>query len=60
MPQTMTISKSVFEELLGRISRLERIVFGKNPVIQAIKLYEEEKQSGRLKKLNNPQELFHT
>jgi hypothetical protein len=58
MSQTVTISKTEFEKLLERIKTLESFVFGKNKILKTIKQYDDEKKSGKLKKLKNIDELF--
>lgn len=58
MSQTITISKSLIEELLGRVERLEKMVLRKSPIMKAIDTYEEEKHKGTLKKLKTVDELF--
>lgn len=60
MSQSISISKSVFEELVDRISRLEKAVFRRNydKVLHSVEKYEEEKKQGKLTKLKNVNELF--
>ena len=58
MNQTVTISKTEFEKLTERIKKLEAWVFGKNQILSAINNYEDEKRSGKLKKLKSADELF--
>jgi hypothetical protein len=58
MAQTITISKSFFDELLIRLERLEKVVFKKNGILNSIRTYKDEKQKGELKKLKNVDELF--
>ncbi|MFQ5866167.1 MAG: hypothetical protein ACE5IW_13175 [bacterium] len=58
MAQTVTIPKSILQELIDRITRLEKIVLGETQVLKAIKIYEDEKKKGKLKKLKTIDELF--
>lgn len=60
MAQSISISRSVFVELVDRISRLEKAVFknSHDKVLHSVKKYEEEKKQGRLTKLKNVNELF--
>jgi len=60
MSQSIGISKSVFVELVDRISRLEKAVFrnSHNKVLHSVEKYEEEKKQGKLTKLKNVNELF--
>ena len=48
----------MFEELVSRINRLEKNVFGKSDIFHKIQVYEKEKEKGTLKKLHNTKELF--
>ena len=60
MSQAISISKSVFEELVDRISRLEKAVFrnSHDKVLHSVQQYEEEKRHGELTKLKSVNELF--
>jgi hypothetical protein len=60
MSQSISISRSVFEELVDRIGRLEKAVFrnSHDKVLHSVEKYEEEKRQGRLTKLKNVNELF--
>jgi len=60
MSQSISIPKSVFEELVDRISRLEKAVFRNrhDKVLHSVGKYEEEKKQGKLNKLKNVNELF--
>jgi uncharacterized protein (UPF0335 family) len=56
--QLITIPKSALEELINRIGRLEKAVFEKNSLDKVINTYKQEKQKGKLKKLQSIDELF--
>ena len=60
MSQSISVSKSVFDELVDRISRLEKAVFKSSDdrVLHSVKQYEEEKKQGNLTKLKNVNQLF--
>lgn len=60
MSQSISIPKSVFVELVDRISPLERAVFrnSHDKVLHSVKQYEEEKKQGKLTRLKNVNELF--
>ena len=60
MSQSISVSKSVFEELVDRISRLEKAVFKSSDdrVRHLVKQYEEEKKQGKLTKLKSVNQLF--
>lgn len=60
MSQSISISKSVFEELVDRISLLEKAVFSNShdKVLHSVGKYAEEKKQGKLTKLKNVNELF--
>jgi hypothetical protein len=56
--QTINISKSTLDELINRVERLEKAVFEKNSIENALETYKQEKQKGKLKKLQSVDELF--
>ena len=60
MSQAISIPKSVFEELIDRIGRLEKAVFknSHDRVLYSVKKYEEEKKEGKLTRLKSVNELF--
>lgn len=60
MSQSISIPRSILEELVDRISRLEKAVFknSHDRVLHSIARYEEEKKQGKLTKLKNVNELF--
>lgn len=60
MSQSISIPKSVFEDITDRINRLEEAVFknSHNRVFGSVKQYEEEKKQGKLSKLKSIDELF--
>lgn len=60
MSQLISVPKSIFEELVYRIARLENVVFKKNndKVLQSIKKYKEEEKEGKLIKMKSVDELF--
>jgi len=58
MTNTVTLTKTEYEKLIERVTTLEKWIFGKNQILRTIKQYEDEKQSGKLKKLNRVEELF--
>lgn len=57
MNQTITITQSDFQQLVERLNKLERVIFAKKYFLN-LKIYQEEKKTGKLKKLNKPEELF--
>ena len=60
MSQSISISKSFFEELVDRIGRLEKAVFknSHDKILHSVKEYEEEKRQGKLTRLKNVSDLF--
>lgn len=60
MSQSISISKPIFEDLIDRISRLEKAVFrnSHDKVLHSVEKYVEEKKQGKLTKLKNVNELF--
>ncbi len=58
MSETITISKSVLEELITRVRVLEKAVFKKNKAFPAVDVYLKEKKAGKLRKLKAVEELF--
>lgn len=58
MSQTITIPKSFLDELVSRLERLEKAVFKKDKIKQALNTYKDEKEKGELKKLIRIDDLF--
>ena len=58
MTQLITIPKSIYSQLLDRVTRLEKTVFKNSKVMQMIDIYRTEKNKGKLKKLKKIDELF--
>ncbi len=58
MTQIITVSKSLYDHLLERIARLEKVVFKNSKIMHAIDNYKEEKEKGKLRQLKKIDELF--
>lgn len=54
----VSLPKSVFENLVERISMLEKAVFDKTDLPAALSIYLSEKKAGKLKKLKKTEDLF--
>lgn len=59
MLQTITISKSTYQDLLKRIKLFEKIVLKKNTISEVIDNYKTEKKQKKLKKLTSVNDLFN-
>lgn len=58
MNQLITISKSMFDQLLNRVAKLEETVFKNSEVTHMVGIYKNEKNKGKLKKLKKIDDLF--
>jgi len=58
MTQILTVPKSLYDQLIDRIARLEKAVFKNNKIMHAIDNYKEEKEKGKLRQLKKIDELF--
>lgn len=54
----VTLPQSVFENLIERISMLEKAVFNKTDLPRVLSIYLSEKKANKLKKLKKVEELF--